>query len=74
MFRLASRRRRKKWRELRRAWRRYGPNMKSDLTTAMALAQAAIAGALANVEINLALVKDVSFVAQMRNRAEAVKS
>jgi len=49
------------------------PNMKSDLTTARALARAAIAGALANVEINLASVKDASFVAQMRNRAEAVK-
>src|SRR3954468_12080828 len=34
------------------------PNMKSDLTTASALASAAMTGALANVEINLASMKD----------------
>ena len=34
------------------------PNMKSDLTTALALARAAIEGALANVEINLESLKD----------------
>ena len=34
------------------------PNMKSDLTTATALARAAIQGALANVEINLESLKD----------------
>ena len=34
------------------------PNMKSDLTTATALARAAIEGALANVEINLESLKD----------------
>jgi glutamate formiminotransferase / formiminotetrahydrofolate cyclodeaminase len=45
------------------------PNMKSDLTTAKALAQAAIQGALANVEINLESIKDVSFVAEVRKRA-----
>ncbi|MFY9909223.1 MAG: glutamate formimidoyltransferase [Candidatus Sulfotelmatobacter sp.] len=49
------------------------PNMKSDLTTAQALAQAAITGALANVEINLASVKDQSFAAEVRRRAQAVK-
>ena len=37
------------------------PNMKSDLTTALALAAAAITGAQANVEINLASLKDQSF-------------
>ena len=37
------------------------PNMKSDLTTAKALARAAITGALANVEINLASLKDQVF-------------
>ncbi len=49
------------------------PNMKSDLTTAQALAQAAIAGALANVEINLPMVKDQAFAAEARKRSEAVR-
>jgi glutamate formiminotransferase len=49
------------------------PNMKSDLTTAHALARAAIAGALANVEINLASVKDAGFVAEVLKRAEIIK-
>ena len=49
------------------------PNMKSDLTTAAALAQAAIQGALANVEINLESLKDAAFAAQVRQRVEAVK-
>jgi glutamate formiminotransferase len=44
------------------------PNMKSDLTTAKALAQAAITGALANVEINLESIKDAGFVAEVRKR------
>jgi glutamate formiminotransferase/formiminotetrahydrofolate cyclodeaminase len=47
------------------------PNMKSDLTTAQALARAAITGALANVEINLASLKDPAFAAEMRKRADA---
>jgi formiminotetrahydrofolate cyclodeaminase len=45
------------------------PNMKSDLITAKALAQAAIQGALANVEINLESIKDAGFVAEVRRRA-----
>jgi formiminotetrahydrofolate cyclodeaminase len=45
------------------------PNMKSDLITAKALAQAAIQGALANVEINLESIKDAGFVAEVRKRA-----
>jgi glutamate formiminotransferase/formiminotetrahydrofolate cyclodeaminase len=49
------------------------PNMKSDLTTAQALARAAITGALANVEINLSSLKDHEFAAEARRRAEAVK-
>ncbi len=49
------------------------PNMKSDLTTAQALARAAITGALANVEINLASLKDQSFAAEVRKRAETLK-
>jgi glutamate formiminotransferase / formiminotetrahydrofolate cyclodeaminase len=49
------------------------PNMKSDLTTAQALARAAITGALANVEINLASLKDQAFAAEVRKRAEVVR-
>ena len=45
------------------------PNMKSDLTTAQALARAAITGALANVEINLASLKDQAFAAEVRKKA-----
>ena len=48
------------------------PNMKSDLTTAMALARAAITGALANVEINLESLKDQAFAGEVRKRAEAL--
>jgi len=44
------------------------PNMKSDLTTAVALARAAITGALANVEINLGSLKDLAFAAHVRQR------
>jgi len=52
------------------------PNMKSDLTTALALAGAAIEGALANVEINLESLqdKDAAFVAQTRKRAALLKN
>jgi glutamate formiminotransferase/formiminotetrahydrofolate cyclodeaminase len=48
------------------------PNMKSDLTTAQALAQAAITGALANVEINLTSLKDQTFVADVRKRVALI--
>jgi glutamate formiminotransferase / formiminotetrahydrofolate cyclodeaminase len=48
------------------------PNMKSDLTTATALAEAAIEGALANVEINLESMKDEAFVSEMRQRAKSL--
>jgi formiminotetrahydrofolate cyclodeaminase len=47
--------------------------MKSDLTTALALARAAITGALANVEINLASLKDHAFAAETRNQAATIK-
>src|SRR5271168_5143600 len=50
------------------------PNMKSDLTTAEALARAAITGALANVEINLASMKDQVFAAGARKRVEVIRS
>jgi glutamate formiminotransferase len=54
------------------------PNMKSDLTTAIALAKAALEGALANVEINLDALKndspkDEAFVNETRKRAAALK-
>ena len=55
------------------------PNMNSDLTTAIALAKAAIAGAIANVEINLESIKPDSvegeaFVIMARGRAAALKA
>lgn len=50
------------------------PNMKSDLTTAIALAGAAIEGALANVEINLESLKDEVFVRETRSKAAALKA
>ena len=54
------------------------PNMKSDLTTAIALANAALEGALANVEINLDSLKkdspkDEAFVNETRKRAGALR-
>lgn len=49
------------------------PNMKSDLTTASALAGAATNGALANVEINLASIKDQAFVENVRQRTIKVR-
>ncbi len=49
------------------------PNMKSDLTTALALAKAAITGALANVDINLASIKDQAFVSQVHGRTAALE-
>ncbi len=49
------------------------PNMKSDLTTAFALARAAMEGALANVEINLESLKDQVFAAETRKRALALR-
>ena len=48
------------------------PNMKSDLTTALALAQAAISGALANVEINLSSIKDQPFVEKVRKDVQRI--
>jgi formiminotetrahydrofolate cyclodeaminase len=47
--------------------------MKSDLTTASALASAAITGALANVEINLASIKDQTFIEQVRLRTTKIR-
>ncbi len=50
------------------------PNMKSDLTTAAALAKAAIEGALANVDINLESLADLGFAADVRKKADALRS
>src|SRR5262249_9807789 len=50
------------------------PNMMSDLTTASALARAAIEGALANVEINLGSMKDEAFARETRRQAEALRA
>ena len=55
------------------------PKMNSDLTTAIALARAALAGALANVEINLESLEqdapeDKAFVIDTRKRAAALKT
>jgi glutamate formiminotransferase / formiminotetrahydrofolate cyclodeaminase len=50
------------------------PNMKSDLTTAIALAKAALEGALSNVEINLDSLKDEGFEGETRKRAAALKA
>jgi glutamate formiminotransferase len=59
------------------------PNMNSDLTTAIALASAALKGALANVTINLSSInpdsiklfspEDESFVSQMQKRVAALE-
>ncbi len=50
------------------------PNMKSDLVTAQALAQAALTGARANVEINLESLKDEPFAEEIRKRMETLKA
>ena len=55
------------------------PKMNSDLTTAVALARAALEGALANVDINLeSLMQDAPedkvFISNTRNRAGALKA
>jgi len=50
------------------------PNMKSDLTTALALAEASINGALANVDINLASLGDQAFAAEVRQRTARIRS
>jgi glutamate formiminotransferase len=55
------------------------PNMSSDLTTAIALAKAALEGALANVEINLGSIKldapeDHAFVSQTLKSMAALKA
>jgi glutamate formiminotransferase len=48
------------------------PSMKSDLSTAKALARAAIEGALANVQINLESLKDAEFASQVHGRVSSL--
>jgi formiminotetrahydrofolate cyclodeaminase len=55
------------------------PKMSSDLTTAVALAKAALAGALANVEVNLESMnpesaEDQAFTSRIRSRVAALES
>lgn len=55
------------------------PNMASDLTTAIALAEAAVTGALANVEINIGSMKPGfadhdAFIAGARTRVERIRN
>ncbi len=50
------------------------PRMASDLTVGHALANAAVQGALANVEINLGDIKDEAFLADVKQRVQALKS
>ena len=49
------------------------PNMASDLTVASSLANAAIVGALANVEINLESLKDARFAEDMRSKVRQLQ-
>jgi formiminotetrahydrofolate cyclodeaminase len=50
------------------------PKMASDITVGIALAGAAVEGALANVEINLGDLKDEAFVTAVRQRVVAVRA
>lgn len=49
------------------------PRMASDLTVAASLCRAALQGGIANVEINLADLKDESFVSHVRARLSALR-
>jgi formiminotetrahydrofolate cyclodeaminase len=49
------------------------PNLKSDLETGIAMAQAAIRGALANVAINLTSIKDEAFSDALKRRVREVE-
>jgi glutamate formiminotransferase / formiminotetrahydrofolate cyclodeaminase len=50
------------------------PKMASDMTVGLALASAAVEGALANVEINLGDLKDDGFVADVRQRVAGIRA
>src|SRR5215831_10997169 len=49
------------------------PNMASDLTVASSLINAAVVGALANVEINLSSLKDARFAEDMRSKVRQLQ-
>ena len=49
------------------------PKMSSDLTVSLALANAAVEGALANVEINLESLSDQAFVSAVRQKAQGLR-
>jgi formiminotetrahydrofolate cyclodeaminase len=49
------------------------PRMASDLSVGASLAQAAMEGALANVEINLGDIKDEAFLADVKQRVATVR-
>jgi formiminotetrahydrofolate cyclodeaminase len=49
------------------------PNLISDLQTGVAMAHAAIRGALANVAINLKSIKDEAFSTEMKERVASVE-
>src|SRR5438270_1919891 len=49
------------------------PKMSSDLTVSLALANAAVEGALANVEINLESLSDQAFVSDVRQKAQGLR-
>jgi len=49
------------------------PNMRSDLTTASAMATGALTGARANVEINLASIQDQVFADEVRQRLTKIR-
>lgn len=49
------------------------PNMSSDLGVGISLSRAAMEGALANVDINLASIKDEAFVAATRAKASGLR-
>jgi glutamate formiminotransferase len=49
-------------------------NLKSDLQTGIAMAHAAVRGALANVSINLKSIKDASLAADLRLRMQSVEA
>jgi glutamate formiminotransferase/formiminotetrahydrofolate cyclodeaminase len=49
------------------------PNMASDLAVAIALGNAAVRGALSNVEINLGSLKDATFASDVRSKVEQLQ-